>query len=144
MFEILRNTIEFGWSAQWTCLEHHQNRSCEECSSQQENISSLRPRHCWSLLLPDFESAFAKWLMHWKVSSSAIGKKRCDSTIAAKRHSICTLHIIKTIVWARPGILIVLSICVYRYLYPYRFVTFLITGCTQHTISGHISWWHVH
>ena len=75
-------------------------------------------------------------------------QKRCDISIAAKRYSICTLHNVKTIVWARPGIsiviLIVLSICEDRYSYPNRFFTFLITGCTQHTISGHISRWHVH
>ena len=68
----------------------------------------------------------------WKMNSP-----RCDSTIAVERCLIFTLHIVKTIVWARPGISILISIIIlivisivisifeYRYLYPYCCVTSL-------------------
>ena len=94
----------------------------------QEEFSTVRFEPTTSISASDQSNHFnliGRKLICWQ--------KRCDSTIAAKWYSICTLHIVKTIVWARPGISIVisivLSICEYRYLYLYRFVTSLLPSC---------------
>ena len=80
------------------------------------------------------------------VGSDIHRKKRRNCPIAAKRYSIGNLRIVKTIIWARLGISIVisifLSICEYRYLYLYPFVPSLMLSSAPSLpyLPSFVSW----